>query len=187
MSSLPLVLASRSPQRIAILRQLGIPFVTRPADVDEVTVGDPVVVAAINARRKAMSVSRENGELLLGVDTLVTLDGEIFGKPADAHEAAATLRRLSGRTHTVVSGITLLSDDTDPVDSNAVSETNVTFRELSDEQIAAYVATGEWEGRAGGFAVQLRGAALIRRIEGDYLNVVGLPVTELLDLWPGLL
>jgi len=187
-----LVLASRSPQRTAILTQVGIAFTVRPADVDELSAGDPIAVAAANARRKALTVPRASHETVLGVDTLVTLDGEIFGKPADAAEAAATLRRLAGRTHTVVSGLSLVDDDhpghgpDDPVDVNAVAETLVTFRSLTDAQIAAYVATGEWRGRAGGYAIQERGAALVAAIEGDYLNVVGLPVSTLLDLAPHL-
>lgn len=185
-----LVLASRSPQRTAILSQLGIAFAVRPADVDELAAGDPIAVAAANARRKALAVPREPGELVLGVDTIVTLDGEIFGKPSDAEHAAATLARLSGRTHTVVSGISLVTDDRpagEPVDVNSVAETAVTFRDLSAAEIAAYVATEEWRGRAGGFAIQLRGGALVRAIDGDYLNVVGLPVAALLDLLPDLL
>jgi septum formation protein len=182
-----LVLASRSPQRTAILEQLGIAFTVRPADVDELTHGDPIAVAAANARRKALAVPREPHETVLGVDTIVALDGEIFGKPEDAAAAVATLTRLQGRTHVVVSGISLVEDDREPADVNAVAETAVTFRPLTAAQIDAYVATGEWRGRAGGFAIQLRGGALIQAIEGDYLNVVGLPVQELLGLRPDLL
>jgi septum formation protein len=190
---LSLVLASRSPQRSAILTQLGIAFTVRPADVDELAAGDPIAVAAANARRKALAVPREPHETVLGVDTLVTLDGEIFGKPTSAEHAAETLARLAGRTHTVVSGLTLVTDEgpsrapDGPVDVNSVAETHVTFRDLTAAQIAAYVATGEWEGRAGGFAIQLTGGALIAKIDGDYLNVVGLPVQELVDLRPDLL
>jgi septum formation protein len=190
MRATTLVLASRSPQRSAILTQLGIPFEVRPADVDELSVGNPIAVAATNARRKALAVPRSPDETVIGVDTLVTLDGAIFGKPADADAAHATLARLAGRTHTVVSGISVVDDDRpdgEPVDVNSVAETAVTFRPLTDAQIAAYVATGEWEGRAGGYAIQSRGGALVRHIDGDYLNVVGLPVAELLDLLPHLL
>ena len=190
MGDTTLVLASRSPQRSEILGQLGIPFDVRPADVPELAQGDPVAVAAANARRKALAVERAPHETVIGVDTLVTLDGEIFGKPADAGAAAATLTRLVGRTHTVISGISVVHDrrpEGEPVDENAVAETAVTFRPLDAAQVAAYVATGEWEGRAGGYAIQLRGGALVRQIEGDYLNVVGLPVATLLDLLPDLL
>lgn len=186
----PLVLASRSPQRTAILTQLGIAFTVRPADVDELAVGDPVAVAAANARRKALAVPRAPHETILGVDTLVTLDGKIFGKPADPAGAALSLARLAGRTHTVVSGLSIVHDrraEGEPADVNAVAETFVTFRPLTGAQIEAYVATGEWKGRAGGYAIQERGGALVQSIEGDYLNVVGLPVALLLDSLPHLL
>lgn len=144
-----------------------------------------VVVA--NARRKARAVAerrgRAAGELVLGVDTEVHLDGDIFGKPTDAADARAMLARLNGRTHEVHGGAVIIRGDAE----HAIHDvTRVTFRTLTDAQLDAYVQTGEWEGRAGGFAIQLRGAALIRRIEGDYLNVVGLPVAALLDAAPEL-
>jgi septum formation protein len=172
-----LVLASRSPQRRAILEQLGIPFDVRPSDAEEIAHGDPEQVALENARRKAAAVE---GGLVLAVDTLVALDGVIYGKPADAGEARATLRALSGRRHEVVSGLVIGGRE-------GTATTGVTFRELDDRRLDWYVATGEWRERAGGYAIQGRGAALVREIEGDYLNVVGLPVTLLQDLVPDLL
>jgi len=182
---LTLVLASRSPQRRAILEQLGVPFVARPVDVEEDGAGEPQEVALANARRKALAAGAAEGEVVLGVDTIVAIDGEIWGKPADADAAAATLRRLAGHTHTVVSGVAILYADgsVEP----ATATTAVTFRELTPSVVDWYVATGEWEGRAGGYAIQGRGAALVERIEGDYLNVVGLPVAMLVDQWPWLL
>ena len=182
----PLVLASASPQRRAILTQLGVAFEVRPAAVEELGSGDPEAVALENARRKAGAIARELGgrgplRRVLGVDTVVGLDGEVFGKPADAAEAAATLARLSGRTHRVVSGLVLRPD------GERTATTLVTFRSLSADQIARYVAVGEWRDRAGGYAIQERGAGLIERIDGDYANVVGLPVAALLDLAPDLL
>jgi septum formation protein len=168
----PLILASRSPQRRAILEQLGVAFEVRPADVEELSEGDPHVVALENARRKYEAV---DGQHVLAVDTLVALEGRIFGKPAGEAQAAETLRALSGRTHRVISGIVL-------DDHATVAVTAVTFRELDDELLEWYVATGEWRERAGGYAIQGRGAALVRGIAGDYLNVVGLPVAALLDL-----
>jgi septum formation protein len=174
-----LTLASASPQRRAILEQLGVAFVVRPSDAQELSEGDPREVALENARRKASAVA---GELVLGVDTLVALDGRIYGKPADEDHARATLRTLAGRTHEVVSGIALR-----PGDRTAVAVTDVSFREMDDGWIDWYVQTGEWRGRAGGYAIQGRGAALVREIRGDYLNVVGLPVPALLDLLPDLL
>ncbi len=174
-----LVLASASPQRRAILEQIGADFEVRPADVEETTEGPPVEVARANARLKALAAAQGGrDEIVLGVDTLVTLDGTIHGKPADAEHAAATLRILAGRTHDVISGVAVVRDGEAHCD-HAV--TAVAFRELDHTAIEAYVATGEWAGRAGGYAIQGRGAALVRRIEGDYLNVVGLPLVALLD------
>ena len=180
-----LVLASRSPQRRAILQQLGVPFVERPVDVLEEDAGAPEVVAGENALRKAAAAGAAEGEIVLGVDTLVATDLEIWGKPPDAAAAAETLRRLSGRTHTVVSGVAIVRADGDV--EPATATTAVTFRTLDDDLVEWYVACGEWAGRAGGYAIQGRGAALIERIDGDYLNVVGLPVATLIALWPGVL
>jgi septum formation protein len=180
-----LVLASRSPQRRAILQQLGVPFVDRPVDVVEEDAGAPEAVAAENALRKALAAGAGAGEIVLGVDTLVATDLEIWGKPPNAEAAAETLRRLAGRTHRVVSAVALLRADGDVQAATAVTE--VEFRPLENGLIDWYVASGEWEGRAGGYAIQGRGAALVKRIDGDYLNVVGLPVATLVDLWPGLL
>jgi nucleoside triphosphate pyrophosphatase len=180
-----LVLASRSPQRRAILEQLGVPFVARPADVVEEDAGAPAAVAQENALRKALAAGAGEDEIVLGVDTLVATDLEIWGKPPDADAARETLRRLSGRTHVVVSGIALLRANGDV--TAATASTEVTFRALDDALLDWYVARGEWHGRAGGYAIQGRGAALVERIEGDYLNVVGLPLATLIDVWPALL
>jgi septum formation protein len=180
-----LVLASRSPQRRAILRQLGVEFVERPVDVVEEDDGAPEVVAGENALRKAVAAGAGEGEIVLGVDTVVATEFEICGKPPNAAAAAETLRRLSGRTHRVVSGIALMRATGDVQAATATTE--VTFRTIDDALLEWYVACGEWQGRAGGYAIQGRGAALIDRIDGDYLNVVGLPVATLIALWPGLL
>lgn len=178
-----LVLASRSPQRKAILELLGVAFSVRTADIRERTEGAPEEVAADNARRKALGVEATPSELVLGVDTVVAGQGRLWGKPADEHAAHEALSALAGRTHRVISGVALIRGGRV---REALSTTQVTFRELSDDAISRYVATGEWRERAGGYAIQERGGALIRRIEGDYLNVVGLPVATLLDLEPGL-
>jgi septum formation protein len=180
-----LVLASRSPQRRAILEQLGVPFVERPVDVLEQDAGAPEAVAGENALRKALAAGAHEGEIVLGVDTVVATELEIWGKPPNADAAAETLRRLAGRTHRVVSGIALLRATGDV--QAATASTEVTFRPIDDGLLEWYVASGEWDGRAGGYAIQGRGAALIERIDGDYLNVVGLPVATLIGLWPGLL
>ena len=176
----PLILASRSPQRRAILQQTAIAFEVLAVDVTEIAAGDPVQVARANALAKAEAAARlRPGRTILGVDTVVALDGEIYGKPVSAAAAAEMLKRLSGRIHEVVSGIALL----DPANPQVGHEvTSVAFRDLDDEVVTRYVQTREWSGRAGGYAIQGKGALLVRRIMGDYLNVVGLPVGKLLDL-----
>jgi septum formation protein len=181
-----LVLASGSPQRRAILGDLGLDFDVRPSDVAEEDEGPPRVVASENALRKALAVAGaapdDADEIVLGCDTLVATGLEIWGKPPNEDAARETLRRLSGCTHEVISGLVLVQRG----DVRAATEiTHVTFRTLDEETIEWYLACGEWEGRAGGYAIQGRGAALIKRIEGDYLNVVGLPVGALIDLSPG--
>jgi len=178
----PLVLASRSPQRKAILEQLGIPFDVVPPRYEEQTpeIADAVEVVREHAQAKARSVAGEAGERpVLGVDTEVVLQGLIFGKPVDATEAEQMLEELSGKTHVVLSGLWLLTPGWEAVEHEG---TRVTFRELTPRDLAAYLVTGEWEGRAGAYAIQGRGAALVSGIEGDYLNVVGLPAALLVRL-----
>jgi septum formation protein len=178
----PLLLASTSPQRRAILEQLGLPFdvvAPRYREQDEPGLGAVQLVRA-HAQGKARSVVGDaEGRPVLGVDTAVVLDGEIFGKPRGEQEAAAMLGRLGGRTHAVVSGLCLVAPAWEVVEHE---ETRVTFRELTPRDVAAYVAAGEWEGRAGAYAIQGLGASLVERIEGDYLNVVGLPAALLVRL-----
>jgi nucleoside triphosphate pyrophosphatase len=178
----PLLLASRSPQRRAILEQLGIPFEVVPPQYDEAgaDAADPVETVRENARGKVRSVAVVAAERpALGVDTEVVVEGRVFGKPADASEAEAMLEALAGRTHEVVSGLCLLTPGWEAVEHEV---TRVSFRGLDARDLAAYIGTGEWEGRAGAYAVQGRGAALVERIEGDYLNVVGLPAALLVRL-----
>jgi septum formation protein len=178
----PLLLASTSPQRKAILEQLHIPFdVVAPKYVEETPHdADPLRVVREHARGKARSVADiAEDRPVVGVDTAVVLDGRIFGKPGNATEAEQMLEELSGKTHVVVSGLCLLTPGWEDVEHET---TNVTFRELTPRELGIYVASGEWEGRAGGYAIQGRGAALVQAVEGDYLNVVGLPVTLLVRL-----
>ena len=178
----PLLLASTSPQRRAILEQLRIPFelVAPLFEERDEPDRDPVKLVSEHARGKARSVAGEAGERpVLGVDTTVVLDGEVFGKPADAGEAEAMLERLSGATHEVVSGLCLLTPAWEELEHDL---TRVTFRELTPRDLAHYVSTGEWKGRAGAYAIQGVGASLVERIEGDYLNVVGLPAALLVRL-----
>jgi len=179
-----LLLASRSPQRRAILDQLCIRYAVRPTDAIETNEGPAETVASENAARKALAAAALGVDApVLGVDTVVSVDGLAYGKPADHREAREMLTILSGRSHQVVSALALVRDGEV---SNASAVTEVTFRTLDDDQIDWYVGTEEWRERAGGYAIQARGAALVRAIEGDYLNVVGLPVAALLDLAPGL-
>jgi septum formation protein len=179
-----LILASRSPQRRALLRGLGVRFTVRQPRFEETEQGDPPQVALANALGKARSVGRRDGEIVLGVDTIVALDGRIYGKPADEAQARATLEALSGATHTVFSGVALVGPSAEP--RTAVAATAVTFRPLDRATIDWYLDTGEWQGRAGGFAIQGAGAALVLALDGDHTNVIGLPLPTLLSLWPGL-
>jgi septum formation protein len=169
----PLLLASTSPQRRAILHQLGIPFDSVVPGYAE-TGDDPLEHAVGKAR------SVEGGDRpVLGVDTVVRCGGVVLGKPADAADAERMLETLAGRTHEVVSGLCLRT----PAWEEAHAETTlVTFRALTPRDLAWYVASLEWENRAGAYAIQGRGAALVERIEGDYLNVVGLPAALLVRL-----
>jgi septum formation protein len=179
------VLASSSPQRRAILSRLGVQFTVRPTETRERATGDPGEVAAENALRKARAARIPGvSELVLGCDTLVSLDGVIYGKPVDERAARESLAALSGATHEVVSGIALLVGDEE---RTALARTAVTFRVLGQDLLDWYVAMGEWRGRAGGYAIQGAGAALVQAVEGDYENVVGLPLATLLDLYPQLL
>ncbi len=178
----PLLLASTSPQRRAILEQLGLPFdVVAPRyEEHDPPDADPVALVREHAQGKARSVAREAGDRpVLGVDTTVVCGGRVYGK-ADGPEAAAEmLDALSGATHQVVSGLCLLT----PAWAERHHEvTAVTFRPLTARDIGAYVTSGEWQNRAGAYAIQGLGAALVERIEGDYLNVVGLPAALLIRL-----
>jgi septum formation protein len=180
----PLVLASRSPQRRAILEQLGVAFRVVVPEVDELESGPAEAVAVQNARRKALAVATDCRTPVLGVDTVVSLDDRLYGKPATAEDARSTLTALAGRRHTVLSGLCLVQDG---AARTASARTAVEFRPLDEAVLEWYLASGEWRERAGGYAIQGRGAALVAAIEGDFFNVVGLPVATLLELMPGLL
>jgi septum formation protein len=178
----PLLLASTSPQRRAILEQLGLPFdVVAPRyEERDVPGAGPVELVREHALGKARSVADEAGDRpVVGVDTIVHAAGQVYGKPGNAEEAVEMLEALAGSTHEVVSGLALLAPAWEAVEHET---TLVRFRALTARDIASYVAAGEWEGRAGGYAIQGRGAALVERIEGDYLNVVGLPAALLVRL-----
>jgi septum formation protein len=178
----PILLASTSPQRRAILEQLGLPFdVVAPRyEEHDPPDSDPVALVREHARGKARSVAAEAGDRpVLGVDTTVVSAGRVYGKASGLEEAAEMLEALGGATHEVVSGLCVLTPAWEEL-HHAV--TRVTFRPLTARDIAAYVASGEWQDRAGAYAIQGLGAGLVERIEGDYLNVVGLPAALLIRL-----
>jgi septum formation protein len=152
-------------------------------DVEEEESGPPREVAVGNAVRKARAGARD-GAVVLGVDTVVSLDDRIYGKPVDAQDARATLSALAGRRHGVISGVCVLDAGGE---RTATARTTVQFREADERLLSWYVQSGEWRERAGGYAIQGRGAALVEAIDGDYTNVVGLPVPTLLELLPDLL
>jgi len=177
----PIVLASESPQRRAILAQLDLPFIVVPPRYEEHDSpdADPVALVREHAQGKARSVGPHEDCPVLGVDTAVVVDGQSLGKPGDAGEAEAMLERLSGRTHEVVSGLCLRT----PAWEELHNETTlVTFRKLTARELAHYVVAEEWRGRAGAYAIQGLGASLVERVEGDFLNVVGLPGALLVRL-----
>jgi septum formation protein len=192
---LTLILASASPRRREILGMLGIPFQLVVPEVDELTEGVPEEVVVENARRKAAAGLREaahagKSAIALGVDTEVVIDGHLLGKAGTRDEARERLQTLAGRTHTVLSGLVL--ESADPSDEelrerSGVARTEVTFRELDRAALDAYLASGEWQDRAGAYAIQGLGSLLVERVEGDFSNVVGLPLRLLFDLAPELL
>jgi septum formation protein len=185
-SSPALVLASGSPQRRAILTQIGVTFTVHVTDADELTAGPPPEVVSENAFRKARAAADVIGSQLpvLGVDTIVALGAQIFGKPPDRDAAREMLQALAGREHVVLSGVCVIRDGDV---RTATARTRVRMRALDDRELETYLETGEWRERAGGYAIQERGALLVAEIAGDYLNVVGLPVATLVEMMPDLL
>jgi septum formation protein len=150
--------------------------------VEELEAGDPEHLVVENARRKAAAV--DEGDLVIACDTDVVLDGEVLGKPTDAADARGYLDRMSGRAHTVLSGLVVVEDGEE---RSGLERTTVVFKRLSDAEKERYVRFGEWEGRSGGYAIQTLGSSLVERLEGSVSNVVGLPVGLLAELAPQLL
>jgi septum formation protein len=177
----PILLVSTSPQRRAILTQLGIPFELGEPLYEEhdPPEAEPLELVREHAAGKARSIGEPDERPVLGVDTAVHLDGRVFGKPAGPEEAEEMLDALAGRTHEVVSGLCLRTPGWEVVEHEV---TRVSFRALTARDLAAYVGSREWEGRAGGYAIQGLGGSLVERIDGDYLNVVGLPAALLVKL-----
>lgn len=195
-----LVLASRSPRRREILGWLGVDFETVEPDVAELTAGlDPEGLVLENARLKALAgleaystAGDREDAVVLGVDTDVFVDGRMLGQPESRAEARERLEALSGREHEVLSGLCLLGPratgipSAPPRERSGVSRSLVTFRDLDETTLNAYLDSGEWRGRAGGYAIQGLGSILVDRVEGDFSNVVGLPIRLLLELDPAL-
>jgi septum formation protein len=201
-----ITLASGSPQRSEILSKLGVEFEVVVPGVEELAGGDPEFEVLENARRKAKAVggrvlSEDEGVLaaspgrtpphpppparvVIACDTDVVLDGAALGKPADEREAREYLERMSGRAHTVMSGLVVLVDGEE---RSGLEKTTVVFKDLTDAEKQRYVRFGEWRGRSGGYAIQTLGSTLVERVEGSVSNVVGLPVGLLFDLAPELL
>jgi septum formation protein len=174
-----------------LLERFGVPFTVRVSDAEELEQGeDPAAVAVENALRKARAASLPGAaEAVIGCDTIVVLDGVIYGKPPDAAAARVTLAALAGHTHEVISGLALLlSDGHGGVEERtALARTRVSFGALDPAQLDAYVATAEWRGRSGGYAIQGAGAELAVAIDGEIENVVGLPLGVLRELYPEML
>jgi septum formation protein len=185
-----IVLASKSPQRRALLAALGLDFEIRDPSVEEETEGEPRDLVVRNALRKAQAVAANHtGALVIAGDTEVVVDGRPLGQPGFEGEARSCLEMLSGRTHEVLGGLALLGPDRTDGElevRTGVETSRVTFGELDAKLIDSYLASGEWKGRAGGYAVQGLGSALVAGIEGDVSNVIGLPVGLLLRLAPEL-
>lgn len=181
-----MILASQSPRRIELMREAGYHVSVQPADIDETPrPGEhPLALVERLARAKAAAVAMQAAvdEPVIAADTIVTIDGEILGKPHDAADARRMLRVLSGRTHQVATGVCIARGGhrSDPVVESFVTVTDVSFYPLTDEEIDHYVATGEPMDKAGAYGIQgTGGRMLVRGIRGDYYNVVGLPIAEL--------
>ncbi len=179
-----LVLASASPRRREILTAGGISHVVRPADIDESVFSgiEPKLMVQLLAAGKAAAAAENADEWLLGADTVVTLDGKVLGKPKDEAEAVEMLTMLSGKTHFVYTGIALICARDGRMKTHC-EETSVTFRNLSEAEICAYVATGEPMDKAGAYGIQGKGGALVAKTEGDFQNVVGLPLAAVKRLF----
>jgi septum formation protein len=183
-----LILASSSPRRRQLLESAGIDFRAVEPDVEELTEGRPEEVVVENARRKALAgLDRAaDGDLVLGSDTEVVLDGRVLGKAEDERGARAHLETLSGRTHTVLTSIVLVPASRAGEERWGVERAEVTFRDLEKATLDLYLGSGEWRGRAGAYAIQGLGAILVDRLEGDFSAVIGLSLRLLFDLAPEL-
>ena len=186
-----IILASRSPQRRFLLKSIGLTFTAIPSDVEETSEGEPreVVLANALAKGRAVAARRREGTLVIAGDTEVVVDGRVVGQPAFEGEARWCLETLSGRTHEVLGALALVGPDRidgEPTVRTGVQSSKVTFGDLGQDLIDRYLDSGEWRGRAGGYAVQGLGSALVDGVDGDVSNVIGLPIRLLLRLAPEL-
>lgn len=176
-----IILASNSPRRRELLRQIGVVFTTDPADVDERVLPDETpegYAVRVSLDKARVAAARAGGGMVIAADTIVVLDDDILGKPADERDAARMLARLSGRMHRVITGIAIIDAATGK-NLTGTSVTRVWFRDLPGDEIQAYVKTGEPLDKAGAYGIQEKGALLVDKIEGCYFNVVGLPLSLL--------
>lgn len=176
-----IILASASPRRRQLLKQIGLSFRVIPSLVDEDSINcrDPLANVQAIALHKARDVAARVKEgIVIGADTQVIADGEVLGKPKDEADAARMISKLSGKTHRVITGVALVNVET-LFEETWAETTSVTFRELSEDEKTAYVESGEPMGKAGAYGIQGRAAAFVERIEGCYFNVVGLPLAKL--------
>lgn len=179
--TLSVILASRSPRRVELLSQLGVKFEVLPADIDESPIGNEKAVQYVErlAREKARVVAAKRDGIVLGADTTVEIDNEIFGQPIDQDDAKRMLRRLSGRTHEVHTAVAVVKNG---VTRSVVVTTRVCFVPVTDELLTWYLQTNEWQGKAGAYAIQGLGGTLVDFVRGSYSNVVGLPLSQTADL-----
>lgn len=181
---LPLLLASASPRRRELLERVGVPLEVRAADVDEEALPNEYPAAYVSriAHAKAYAVARHPGQWVLAADTTVTIDGQILAKAQTGEEATYMLRLLTGRVHQVITAFTILGDvDDSTFHRDGIITTDVSVIDLDEGRIADYVASGEWRGKAGAYAIQGIGAALVREVRGSVTNVIGLPLVEVLE------
>lgn len=175
----PAILASASPRRKELLAMTGLEFDVVPSEYEEdnsLALPPAELVGQLALGKARWVAARHPGALVIGADTLVAMDGRVYGKPRDKADLIATLRKFSGQSHSVFSGVALIKDGRETVES---TETKVHFRQLGDDEIARYAETDEWHDKAGGYGIQATGALFIEKIEGDYFNVVGLPLCRL--------
>ncbi|MGN7388444.1 Maf family protein [Sporosarcina sp. SAFN-015] len=182
MTEVPIILASGSPRRQELLRNIGIPFETMPSNVEEVvewTEGDFEEYVQKLAVKKGAAVSKEKPDaVVIAADTIVVFEGEVYPKPSSKEQAESFLRKFSGNTHSVFTGVSIIGNGLSKVFS---VETKVTFKKLDEQLLQAYVDSGDPMDKAGGYGIQTAGALLVDKIEGDYLNVVGLPLSKLVE------